>query len=468
MGSVVVVLCAFALAAVVTYAGDALWAFAGLYVTTLLLVPFDIVLKISDFPDITPQAAVVLGMLCGAAAAGQLRSLFPRWRWIDALPLLMVASFAMGFGLRTDLHGFFHSLTVQTMSWGLPYLYARALLRNPAGLRLVALSIAVSGSILAVLSLLEARLQIHILAQAWNAVSDHATPTRFFEALRWGYLRANGPFSHPLILATVLVAIAPFALCWGWLDRRRRLPALGAALVIALGVLSPVSRGPLLVLGATALLSCLLALRLPVFTLVLVGSLAVSPVLVKQAQEVMHSTQADLDTEGNTDSASYRAALLMIYARQFDQFGPFGNLAVIGSQYRSAWSIDNSFLYMYIVSGWIGGTVFLLFSMLTLIKAYRALLPARGRERLLRVAILASFAGMTGCIADVWLSPEVGALYLVIGALIWNQSPRDWYARSPRRRSLVPSTSSTGASVRALSRRADELEPRWPRADPAG
>jgi hypothetical protein len=440
VGSTLFVCCTFlAAVAAVAWRGTA-WAFGCVLVSYLLLVPQDISLTIEGLPDLSPQRAVVLGMLFGALATGRLRGLFPRWRLFDLLPLGMTLGYSVSFGLRTDLHGFFYQLVILTLDWALPYIYARAVLRDPEALRRLVAPIAVCGTILALFALYEARINVRLMAELWNLVGGHEVPpfwTEFTGALRWGLLRAYGPFGHPLILATVLVTIAPLALCWGWLDRRRRFLALGAALAIVVGTIAPVSRGPLLVLGTTSVFFALVAWRVPALVLCGAALLALSPVVAQKVQDVVQSTRADLETEGNTDSARYRAALLLIYLDELDELGPFGNVEVVGTRYQAAWSIDNSFLYMLITGGWIGGGLLLAIALLVLFKGYRALVRSSGRERLVRAAIMASFVGMSGCIANVWFTPEFSGLYLVLAALVWNQSAPGWYSNPRRARAGV-------------------------------
>src|SRR4030095_1031426 len=80
----------------------------------------------------------------------------------------------------------------------------------------------------------------------------------------------------------------------------------------------------------------------------------------------------------------------------------------------------------------IGGGLLLAIALLVLVKGYRALVRSSGRERLVRAAIMASLVGMSGCIANVWFTPEFSGLYLVLVALVWNQSAPGWYS-GPRR-----------------------------------
>jgi O-antigen ligase len=178
-----------------------------------------------------------------------------------------------------------------------------------------------------------------------------------------------------------------------------------------------------------------------------VALLALSPLVAQGVEDVVHSTQTDLASEGNTDSARYRAALLLIYLQEFDQLGPFGNVEVVGTRYQAAWSIDNSFLYMLITGGWIGGGLLLVLALLAFVRGYRALARSRGRERLVRAAIMAAFVGMSGCIANVWFTPEFSALYLVLVALVWNQSTPEWYS-SPRRVRRIATLESRPAPLR--------------------
>ena len=449
------VLIVLALSTAATAALGRRWTFANLMIPFVLLVPQHLLLSVEGWPELTPHRAVLVGMLVGCLISGAAGSLFPRFRALDWTIVAMIVSFSVSFGLRTDLKGFFHELATLGMDWGLPYIYARAIFKDVASFRALLKPIAVCGCILAFLSLYEMRMHDRLAANLWGALAGYPTPDYWLGGggVRWGFLRAFGPFGHPLVLATILAAIAPLALCWGWLDKRKRTWSLLAAAFIAIGLLGPVSRGPVLVLIAVTILSTMAVFRIPAMILtvviVVVGSLA----LANKVEEVWSATRTDLVLEGNTDSAKYRAALLMIYVAEFPKLGWFGNQQVVGAQYEQAWSIDNSFLYMYITGGWLGGTLFFGLVIATFVQGYRRLIRSRGLERKVRVGIMGSFVAMTGCIANVWFSPELSGLYLALVALVWNQRASSWYAAigRPRARPVARPTATSGAVVRGAS-----------------
>lgn len=405
------------------------WVFTYFFVPAVLLVPCELYLVLQGIPNLTPQRAVVIGILLGCLGSRRERELFPRWRSLDAWVLALLLSYSVSFGLHTDFMGFVHKLAVQVLDWGLPYLYARRMFVEPGRLRRILAVMAFCGVVLACTALYEARMADRLTARWWNLVADYPVPDfwRNGGGLRYGFLRAFGPFGHPLILATVLVALAPLALCWGYLDAKRRTWARVASLVTSLGILGPIARGAVLVLSGVAGLTYMVVKRLPVVFLGLCAALLGFLLLSDTALQVFETTRTDLELEGNTESGKYRLALLLIYLKEIPKVGFFGDPTVIGSTYQAAWSIDNGYLYMYLTGGWIGGTGFLLLVIATCRTGYRSLRRSSGLERRVRACIAASFLGMSLSIANVWFARDMHALFFVLVALVWSQSAPGWY-----------------------------------------
>ncbi len=426
-GAFVGALAVLALAA--TLARGWRWTFVRLFVPSLLLVPCPLLLEFQGLPNLTPQRSVALGMLLGCLALRQGRDLLPRRRALDFWVLALLFSYSISFGVNTDLKGFVHKLAVLVLDWGLPYLFARRFFVDGRHLRSFLAVLAVCGVILACFSLYEARMADRLAARLWNAIASYPVPDfwRNGGGMRYGFLRAFGPFVHPLILASVLVSLAPLVLAWGHVERGRRIWARAAAALTAIGVLGPIARGPAMVLGGLAALSSMVVARLPIVLLAVCGGLLGYLLLDQTAQDVLVTTQTDLEFEGNTESGKYRLALLLIYLREIPKVGWFGDPSVIGASYEAAWSIDNGYLFMYLTGGWIGGTGFLLLVAATCIVAYRALGRSRGLERRVRACMAASFLGLALCVANVWFARDLHAFFFVLLALVWSQCAPGWY-----------------------------------------
>lgn len=421
------------------------WAFVRLFLPSLLLVPCPLLLEFRGLPNLTPQRGVALGMLIGCLVLRRERDLLPRWRALDAWVLALLLSYSVSFGVNTDLKGFAHQIAVLTLDWGLPYLFARRLFVDGRHLRPFLAVVAACGFLLAFFSLYEARMADRLAARMWDAIAGYPVPDfwRNGGGMRYGFLRAFGPFVHPLVLASVLVALTPLILAWGYVDRGKRALARLAAAATAVGVLGPIARGPALVLGGLGGLTSMIVLRLPVVLLTACGGLLGYLLLSDTAQDVLVTTQIDLDVEGNTESGKYRLALLLIYLKEIPKVGWFGDPSVIGASYQAAWSIDNGYLFMYLTGGWIGGTGFLLLVLATCVAAYRALGRSRGLERRVRACVAASFLGLALCVANVWFARDLHPLFFVLLALVWSQRAPGWY------RLAGAQAASTGGSPRA-------------------
>lgn len=184
-----------------------------------------------------------------------------------------------------------------------------------------------------------------------------------------------------------------------------------------------------MVLAGSSLLFTVLARRArPLVLLVLLMLLPAAPLLVDQLSQSMQSAQEDFAERGNTESGRYRLALLLIYGGRIGEAGLFGDPSIIGSEFEKAWSIDNAYLLFYLEGGWVGGTLFAAMTLANFVLAVRVLRRSSGRRRKVVAATMASFAGMAGCMADVWFAPRYSPLFFVVGALLLNQTRSGWFA----------------------------------------
>lgn len=100
--------------------------------------------------------------------------------------------------------------------------------------------------------------------------------------------------------------------------------------------------------------------------------------------------------------------------------GWFGDPAIVGAEHPQMWSIDNAYLYLFLVGGWVGGTVFVMIIITLFYRAGSHLLVACGSDRKVVAASLASFAGVTGCMANIWFSPDYAPFFWIAAALVFD------------------------------------------------
>jgi hypothetical protein len=414
------------------------WAFAWIYIPILILTPYDLKLDLGGFPAITARGVGAVGLLVGAVFARSRQRLMPAWRWFDVLPLLTVLSFAVSYAQASDLKGFVHRLPVLTADWLFPYFLARVCLRSREDFAAALPAFAVANGVLAALALAESRLHMRFAYEFWNRLGGVPVPQWYIGGgARLGFLRAMATFNHPITLGVFFSAAALVLLGWGLLVPSRRRAAAAAVAGTLLGAFASLSRGPLLGLAAGWLFAKALA-KFRVKTVVAVGALGLAvlaPFLINATEEVVAAVETDLQQTGNvTNTTRYRVALFVVYLDELAHVGWWGNPDVVGRRFEKAWSIDNAYLYLFVVGGWLGGGLILAMTGFTLWIGVRSVAASAGRERALRATALGAFLSIAVSMLDVWFSPDYAAFYFVLSALVVNQASAPWGAAAVQRR----------------------------------
>ena len=425
-----------------------LWAFRWVYLPTLILVPLAIAVDLPGVPELTCRRAVCLGLIIGAVTIGRAGQVVPPWRLFDCLALFPVLSFSISYFFVTDFKGFYHRLPLLALDWGCPYLFARAAFGDVGKIRAALRPIAIGTCVLGCLAVYECRMAARLAVDLWNMVGLEIPVPTHYGSWRWGYLRAWATFLGPITMGTFFVTVGPLMVLWALLDRKRCWIARAAAVICAAGCISSLSRGPILVLAAVAIVFTVAAIPKRALILAAFGTVvAAAPFLVDVAHEEVAYTQRRVDSTGNTadESAHYRVALLLVYGRRIMDVGWFGDPDIVGDEHPQMWSIDNAYLYLFLVGGWIGGGTFLVIILTLLYRAGRRLLVAGGWERKVLAASLASFAGVTACMANIWFSPDYTPFFWIVAALLFNvvqlhldgrMTPRTVVQMSPVNRSI--------------------------------
>ena len=227
------------LAALLMLAAAGLLAFATLGGAVLVALPLSLAIPPSfanlgsHVPDVTPTRALVIGCFAVAVARGQLRA--PP-RWIVALGVLystiVLAAFvrdASFVSMRLAL-----SLTIGAFA---PALLVIAVARARRDVSVLAISLAATGGVVAVIALAEWYFNRH-----WIPLF----PGVIFDALeRADHLRARATFPHPIVLGTFLAMALQLTLSLMLTARgSRRILAGVGLLVVACGLAVTLSRAP--------------------------------------------------------------------------------------------------------------------------------------------------------------------------------------------------------------------------------
>jgi len=401
---------------------DVQWAFRWVYLPTVVLVPVLISWPILGLPELTPRRAVCIGLVVGAVLMGKRRQLMPRWHWFDVLALFPVLAFSISYGLDTNFKGFYGRLANLILDWGCPYLLARVALKDIEAVRAALGVLAGCTVMMACLVVYECRMAARLAVDLWNMLGLDVPRPGYRYSWRWGYLRAAGTWGGGLPMATFFTTVTPLMILWGLLLKTTaRWKAWIATLASVAGCIAGLSRGPLLVLGALAMIFPQVARPKKLLVLASLAALALAlPFVIGAAREEVSFTRQQMDLYGTTTSGHYRVALLLIYGKSMRNVGPWGDTRIVASEYPEAWSLDNAYLYFFFLGGWIGGGAFCLIIVTLFYLGARRIGGAVGRERMILAAMLASFAGVTGCMANLFFATSYTPLFWITAALVLN------------------------------------------------
>ncbi len=407
------------------------WTFERIYVPALLLIPTQPILNFAGIPDLNPHRAAAAAMLFACLVTGDLYRLLPRrWKLIDWLALAPVLTFAISYAVDQDpsggfdLKAFRHEIPQLLLDWGCPYLFMRALVTDRASLGRMLGPVLVATLILAGLAAVECRLATRFTVNLWNAVGLGLDVPPHYGDWRLGLLRAFTHFLGPITLGTVFVSLAPLMIAYGQLVPKHRRWAQVATVAAVVGVGCCLSRGPALVLALLVVLVPMAVYRMRVAAMI--GGLALLfaiPTLWVVAGEAISYTIARVEQTGNTagESGYYRIALLIIYGKQVATVGFWGAPELIGAgKYGGANSIDNAYLYLFLIGGWVGGGLMILINLVLLRRAWRAIHGLNGAPRWFGYALTSSFAGIALCMGNVWFAPDYAGWYWISVGLMAN------------------------------------------------
>lgn len=406
------------------------WTFERIYVPSLLLIPTQPILYFSGVPDLNPHRACAAALLFACLVTGDLYRLLPRrWKLIDLLALAPVLSFSISYAVAQDsggfdLKAFRHEIPQLFLDWGCPYLFMRALVTDRAALRRMLGPVLVSTLILAALAVIECRMATRFAVHLWNSIGLGLPVPPHYGDWRLGLLRAFTHFLGPITLGTVFVSLAPLMIAYGQLEPKSRRWAQIATAAAVVGVGCCLSRGPALVLALMVVLVPVAVYRMRAVALIagLVLLFAI-PTIWVVAGEAISYTIARVEQTGNTagESGYYRIALLIIYGKQVATVGFWGAPELIGAgKYGGANSIDNAYLYLFLIGGWVGGGLMILINLTLLRRAWRAIHNLNGAPRWFGYALTASFAGVVMCMGNVWFAPDYAGWYWLSAGLMAN------------------------------------------------
>ena len=324
-------------------------AFLNVYLPVLLLLPLHFGWTISGqltFADtaILPIAAFLL-----------LRPK-PKWQW-STIDFLVIGYFAIGViaeGVNKGYKLGSQNLALQELcSILLPYFAAKQMFRHPEFAVDVAKRIAVSLTIVTILSVYEFRMGVNLFTWPFQSISPA------YGAIRGGYTRIAGPYYHALSLGLMMAFGFRFArwLEWNgvWKDRLPFLPISKihfCELAIAAGSIMSLSRGPWLAAacGAVVVAVCRAQNRKrAILSIILLTAVVGGPIYTKFNAYVSVDPTAASDVL--QEDAAYRNKLVPVYIPVVEERATWGwgvgGFPVVAGM----WSIDNGYLFMALTWG---------------------------------------------------------------------------------------------------------------------
>ena len=411
--------------------------FLWVYLPVMLLLPTFYFYKLPNLPPVSASEVVLLPL--GLVTAWKL---LPRWRLTTTdfwVALFIVSSAVFHFQTNDGTIGWFN-LFHNVCQALVPYLFGKVLIEQ-SDLRVATVrQIAVLVAMCCVPSWFE-YLRGRNLFVLLFARFFPDEPTIWTTQIRWGFGRVAGPYGQSELAGIVLLVALVFAVWAGtaypWAKKFRGVQHPLSQRTILLGVLGVTlfttqARGPWLgcvVALPVALLGRTRHLLRNALLLMLCCALAGAVVYERGARYTKTDAHAESDEQ---QTAQYRRQLLEAYVPEAQAGGAWG----LGENFpvqKSADSIDNEFLFLWLVQGWVGLASFVFIIVETMVRLMAAIARSTGkRDRFFALTLLAAFLGMLVTIGTVFLSQQPYQMFFLLAG--WAQSVRTVAVREEERR----------------------------------
>jgi hypothetical protein len=424
-------------------------AFLNVYLPSVLLLPQYYSVRFPHLPPLTFADAAILP-LCAALWVKELR----RWRfdWMDLCVVLFAASAGLSEGLSTALaNGTWRNflapngppVVTNLANGGLeffqcicdmvaPYMLGKLLIERqepnelPARKRTVR-RIVVLLAIVAAFSVYD----FFTGKSLWQTIGRHVFPDQIVGwgvQMRWGFGRAAGPFAHAILAGLIFLMgliyclwLRAFAPRWGTrkVFHGLQLSVRGLVLyAIVAGLLMTQSRGPWIAVGL-ALVLALLVRKLPLGKATLAFLLVLAVFSAAAFYYGRRYTDVDINraaTEAQRN-AVYRRELLSTYMPIIEQRKAFGWGITTMPALNGQKSIDNEYLLLAAMQGFVGLGLFLIILLGSAVRLYRiARRQFEAEDIALAFAHLTVLMGLTIALTTVYLGEQsLILLFLIVG-----------------------------------------------------
>lgn len=420
----VIVLLPFLICGIALFRRSLPQVFLSVYLPVFILCPAYYYWKVSSLPPITMGQSVLIPI--GIAI---LLKLLPRWRWTTAdiwVLLFMISTCVTDYRNEHTTASIF-DLFNNLVEGVIPYMIGKTLIEQ-AGLRLeTARRVAVLMVICALISFYEYRMSVNPFTLFWGRFF----PNEWFAwktQLRWGFGRVSGPYGQSelaglVILFAIMLAIwLTYAYEWpknlplvG--ERTRRAKAF-VLVVLFLFLFTTQARGPWLGC-AFALPIAFIGKSKHIWRNSLIFLLVALPLLGGGYLAAKKFVSDPNPASNEAQTAQYRQQLLENYIPIAQRGGAFG----WGQDFprtQGQDSIDNEYLFVWLVQGWVGAGALCLLALECLVRLVLAAAVAKNSlDRFFAFSLFGAFAGILLTISTVFLGNQPYQLFFLIAG--WSQ-----------------------------------------------
>lgn len=353
----------------------------------------------------------------------------PGWRLADVLMLSVYVFQALtGVVNRANLSGIFLTPFFLTVA---PYLIGRYYLGSTRQLSACLKPLCLVLLVLCVLIAIESLTHMNVYARIGGARSSHA---------RMGLARATGPMQHPIYLGLSLVLMLPLMFEAARSAWERRGPAWWALMpvLVLLGIVCTVSRGPMLAALFTVAVAIIIGSRqwrIPV----LLGSLAAGLLVMVNVQAAKSTLQTIAgenedgareiqigDQEYEYTGMDHRWQLFGVYRQPLARAGLLGygfrleDVSIDETHQKKFWSIDNHYIAYTLRFGYLGIGLFVGLTLVLLVQLARIFRRSGDPRAGLAGGLFAAILAVTLDLYTVNLSPDFGTVLMFMLGLSVN------------------------------------------------
>ncbi len=397
--------------------------FLNLYLPVLLLLPLYFHVKVPGLPPLDFSEAVTVPL--GLAMVWRL------WRTWKVTPtdvavvLFILSTGAFHFRAHDTSHGIFN-IFIRTFEGLVPYLFGKLLIENE-GIRVQTVRrVVVLTAVACVLSVPEYFLGVNPFASVWRHFFPNQALT-WETQFRWGFGRVAGPYGQSELAGIILFTGIVFALWAGsaypWKESVANLGGrmgqrTALLVILVLTLFTTQARGPWL----GTMLAVPIALLGRTQKLLRNGLVFAALCLVAGTLVYLHGrtyTSVNPSTD-EQQTAQYRAQLIDTYIPIAEQGGAWGwgeGFPVVST----AGSIDNEYLFLWLVQGWVGMVTFVLLGLDTVRRLITAIARSTGkRDRFFALTLLGAFCGVLLTVGTVFLFGQPYQIFFLLAG--WAQS----------------------------------------------